>query len=81
MKKLTGLFLVIFFCGLVQAQDLANYSFFQTDIREAISNLSMDFETTILLDPNIAGYVTVEIKDKPFTKALEMILMPFGYAY
>ncbi|MCP5454947.1 MAG: hypothetical protein H7A31_03935 [Thermotogae bacterium] len=82
MRKM---FSVIIFLGIVltsfSAGELYNESFFQTDIREALSTVSFDSGVTIIADPNVIGYVTMDIYDKTLEEIIDMILMPFGYSW
>ena len=55
--------------------------FVDTDIREILRTIGAQAEVNILTDETVEGYVTVDLKDVPLEKALEMILAPGGYTY
>lgn len=53
--------------------------FVDTDIREALQDVAAQAGVVILPDETVSGYVTLELTEVPFSKALEMILAPGGY--
>ena len=55
--------------------------FVDTDIREILRTIAAQAEVNILADETVEGYVTVDLKEVPLGKALEMILAPGGYTY
>lgn len=55
--------------------------FVDTDIREILRTIGAQAEVNILTDETVEGYVTVDLKNVPLEKALEMILAPGGYTY
>ncbi|BBE30307.1 hypothetical protein OSSY52_04480 [Tepiditoga spiralis] len=82
IKRLLILLILIIFSTFNFANaNLYSVSLFQEDLRTAISNLAYDTGTTIIMDPKIAGFVTLDAVDKPLETLLDMILMPFGYAW
>ena len=56
-------------------------SLFETDIRDAISELAIQAKVNILLTPEVRGSVTAELEDVPLETALEILTAPFGYAF
>lgn len=56
-------------------------SFFNTDIRQALSDIALDAEVTILQDESVAGFVTLELQDVPLSRALRLMLLPLGMVY
>jgi len=55
--------------------------FVDTDIRQILLTIAVQAEVNILTDETVEGYVTIDLKDVPLEKALEMILAPGGYTY
>ena len=62
-------------------QARVSVSLFETDIRDAISELAMQAKVNILVTPDVRGSVTAELEDVPLETALEVLTAPFGYAY
>lgn len=60
---------------------LVSNSFFETDIRQVLTDLSMATEIPILWDATVQGLVTYEAKDQPLQTVLKAILFPAGYTY
>ena len=55
--------------------------FFETSIREALNEVSMQTGVNILYDETVVGTVTVDLQEVPLEKALEMMLISGGYTY
>lgn len=55
--------------------------FFETDIREALNEVSMQTGVNIIYDETVVGTVTLDLKEVPLEKALEMMLVSGGYTY
>lgn len=55
--------------------------FVDTDIREILHTIAAQAEVNILCDDTVRGYVSVDLKDVPLEKALEIVLSPGGYTY
>jgi len=55
--------------------------FVDTNIREILRTIAAQAEVNIIADETVEGYVTVDLKDVPLEKALEMLLAPGGYAH
>ena len=53
--------------------------FYDTDIRESLQDVASQAGVSILMDDTVSGFVTLELTDVPFKKALEMILAPEFY--
>ncbi len=49
-------------------------SFKNTDIRDVIKAISEAFDVNFVVDPDVAGSVTVELRDVPLDKAMKVIL-------
>jgi len=55
--------------------------FFETSIREALNEVSMQTGVNILYDETVVGTVTIDLQEVPLEKALEMMLISGGYTY
>ena len=55
--------------------------FYDTDIREALRDISAQVGIPLILDPTVSGTVTIELNNVPLEKCLEMILLPGGYTF
>ncbi|NSW57796.1 MAG: type II secretion system protein GspD [Armatimonadetes bacterium] len=87
---LTALVLVICVCSgddaptasePAEAEPLVSNSFFNTDIRQVLSDIALDAGVTILQDESVAGFVTLELQDVPLSRALRLLLLPLGMVY
>ncbi len=54
-------------------------SFFETDLRQALQDIAVSLGQTIIVAPEVQGYVTLELKNVPFDKALRLMLAGTGY--
>ncbi len=55
--------------------------FFETDLREALRDISAQSGVTIIPDDTVQGVVTLDLKNVPLEKCLEMMLMGGGYTF
>jgi len=60
---------------------LVSNSFFETDIRQVLTDLSMATGIPILWDATVQGLVTYEAKEQPLEGVLKAILFPAGYTF
>lgn len=60
---------------------LYTLSFREADIREILTVLSRKSELNIIVDPDVKGEVTVDLKEVTITKALDCLLNPLGLEY
>lgn len=60
---------------------LVNNVFFETDIKQALADVASQTSTIIIPDETVQGFVTMELRDMPLTRALRLLLLPGGYAY
>ncbi|HHX02493.1 MAG TPA: secretin [Firmicutes bacterium] len=70
--------------GILEASDeqpLVNLLLFETDIREALSEITMQTGVNIIADGTVGGPITADLQDVPLEKALRMILISGGYTY
>jgi len=54
---------------------------FETDIREALNEISMQTSVNIIPDQTVSGVVTVDLQDVPLEKALTQVLVGGGYTF
>lgn len=55
--------------------------FFETDIREALRDVSAQAGTPLVADDTVQGLVSLEVNDMPLEDVLEMMLAFGGYTY
>jgi len=55
--------------------------FYETDVRQALADISAQTGVSIVPDAFVGGYVTVEFNDTPLELALERLLYPLGFTY
>jgi len=63
------------------SEPLISNVFFETDLRQALQDLSMQSGIPIIVDNSVQGYVTAELNDVPFQVALNRILTSGGYGF
>ncbi len=56
-------------------------SFFDTDLRQALADLSAQTGIIIIPTEDVRGVVTLDLKNVPFEKALQWMCLPGGYVY
>ncbi|NMB45630.1 MAG: secretin [Firmicutes bacterium] len=62
-------------------EPLVNIMLFETDLREALSEISLQTGVSIIADQTVSGLVTADLQDVPLEKALRMILFTGGFSY
>lgn len=55
--------------------------FSDTDLKQALSDVSAQAGVAIVADSTVQGTVTADLKELPLEKALEMLLRPGGFAF
>jgi type II secretory pathway component GspD/PulD (secretin) len=77
--------LVLFLCssGIAQGTDepLVNLLFFETNLREALSEITMQTGVNIIPDSSVTGTVTADFRDVPLEKALRMLVIGGGFTF
>lgn len=77
--------MILLLSGLVFAQTeeepLVTIMLFETDLREALSEISLQTGVSIIADQTVSGLVTADLQDVPLEKALRMILFTGGFSY
>lgn len=89
LKQLEDKRLVIIFTVLIAllspinvwANNLVTAIFIDTDIRQAIYDISAQTGVIIIPDSTVEGFVTLELKGTPLEKALDLLTSQGGYVY
>jgi len=64
-----------------ESQPLITNVFMESDLRQALMDVAAQAKINILMDDTVTGWVTLELTDVPLEKALEMMLLPYGFVY
>lgn len=64
-----------------QGYALVSNVFYDTDIRQALSDVAAQTGAIIIPDESVMGFVTLDLQDVPLERTLGLILMPGGYIY
>lgn len=56
-------------------------TFMDTDIRQVLQDISRQAGVNIILDNTIQGFISLELKETPLEKALEMVVSSGSYVY
>jgi type II secretory pathway component HofQ len=67
--------------GAEDPQPLVNLFLFETSIRDALTEITMQTGVNIIPDGTVDGIVTVDIQDVPLEQALKMILIGGGFTF
>lgn len=62
-------------------QPLITNVFMETDLRQALMDVAAQAKVNIIMDDTVTGWVTLEFTNVPLEKALEMMLLPYGFVY
>ncbi|MBZ0265114.1 type II and III secretion system protein [bacterium] len=62
-------------------QPTVSNSFYDTDLRTALSDISLETGVKILIDPLVQGYITGDYESTPLERVLSDILIPNGYSF
>ena len=65
----------------MREERLFSLSFRDADVKEILSVLSRKGELNIIVDPDVEGMVTVDLKKVTLSEALECLLTPLGLVY
>jgi type II secretory pathway component HofQ len=63
------------------AQTLVNNSFFNTDLRQALSDVATQLHVNIIADESVGGLITLDLKGVPLDQALGLMLLSGGYLW
>jgi type II secretory pathway component GspD/PulD (secretin) len=55
--------------------------FYESDIRDALRDISVQAGIPIVTDPTVQGFVSLEVEDVPLEECLRRILAPGGYTF
>lgn len=58
---------------------LVTNSFYDADLRQALSDIALDTGETIITAPEVSGYVTCDLNEVALPKALDIMLAGTGY--
>lgn len=64
-----------------EGRPLVTNVFFDTDIRQALSDVAAQTGAIIIPDDTVQGQVSMDLKEVPLEKALDLLLMPGGFVY
>lgn len=64
-----------------EEQPLVNLFLFETGIRDALSEISLQTDINIIPDSTVNGVVTADLQDVPLEQALRIILVGGGFVY
>jgi len=81
MKRLLIFLILFLFPVEAMAGNLVNSVFVDTDIRQALQDISNQTGIIIVADNTVEGFVSADLRDTPLEKALEIILAQGGYVY
>jgi type IV pilus assembly protein PilQ len=65
----------------VKKNGLVSIDFRDADIKNVLKVLAYNSGVNIVAGPEVTGLVTIQLKDVPWQKALEVVLSTYGYAY
>ena len=60
------------------SEALVSNSFFDTDLRQALSDVAAQTGVTIIVDESVMGYITLDLMEIPLERALYLMLLPTG---
>ena len=66
---------------VIDEEPLVSIMFFDTDLKEALSEISLQTEINIIADQTVSGQVTLDLVEVPLEKALRMMLFTGGYSF
>ncbi len=61
--------------------DLVSNVFFESDLRQALIDVSTQTGITVVADSTVQGTISMALKDLPLEKALTLMLQPGGYSF
>jgi len=67
--------------GVWGDQPLVTNYFYDTDLREALRDISAQTGINIISDDTVQGIVTLEVYDMPLEECLQRMLSPLGYTF
>ncbi len=64
-----------------QAEDLYSFSLREADVKDILRAIAKQTDYNVVVEPDVKGLTTVDLKRVTLSKALEYILEPLNYAY
>ena len=64
-----------------QAEDLYSFSLREADVKDILRAIAKQTDYNVVVEPDVKGFTTVDLKQVTLPKALEYILEPLNYAY
>lgn len=85
LKRTVSLVILSFICFSAFSQESiapkVTATFYNTDLIEALNEISLQTGVTILTDQYVSGLVTADFAEVGLEKALNILLLPGGYSY
>lgn len=89
MRKIIYVLLAVVIISILQyyvlaqaaEQPLVSNVFYETDIRQALQDISAQVKMPIVIDPSVEGFINIELVNVPLEDALQMVLIPLGYTF
>lgn len=78
---LLALAVIFSICMAQENQPLVTNYFYDTDLREALRDISAQTGVNIIPDDTVQGIVTLEVYDMPLEECLAQMLNPLGYTF
>lgn len=66
---------------IAKKNGLVSIDFRDADIKNVLKVLAYNSGVNIVAGPEVTGLVTIQLKDVPWQKALDVVLSTYGYAY
>lgn len=64
-----------------QADDLYSFSLREADVKDILRAIAKQTDCNVVIEPDVRGTTTVDLKEVTLPKALEYILEPLNYAF
>ena len=80
-EKLEGLTISPIEEEIKEPEKLYMLSFREADIHEILTVLARESKLNIVVDPDVMGKITVDLKEVTLTRALDCLLVPLGLQY
>jgi type II secretory pathway component GspD/PulD (secretin) len=90
-QMVKGLLILCLFLGIINLaaaetekenkEPLVTATFFDSDLRESLNEVSMQIGVAFICDDNVKGIITMELKNVPLEKALRMMVSGGGFMF
>ena len=64
-----------------QAEDLYSFSLREADVKDILRAIAKQTDYNVVVEPDVKGFTTVDLKQVTLAKALEYILEPLNYSF